>query len=257
MIEHLSYSSISTYLSCPAYWRRRYLDKMPTATSIALVFGSAWHNTVEDYLTRRVMGNDALDLAAIWDEHWKLQLESYSNIDWGLDTPEQHYNEGLRLLLDKETLKALDEIRPKVLETGMPVIEKRIEVILPGVGVPIIGYIDVITDDGVPGDFKTSSKSWTADRALDEMQPVFYLAALNQLGELEDYRFRHYVIVKNKTPKFQVIETVRRAGELFFLMQMVRSVWNGIQAEAFFENPTTWKCNPRYCEYWNDCRGRY
>ena len=71
----------------------------------------------------------------------------------------------------------------------------------------MVGYIDVITADGIPGDFKTSARTWTVDKALNETQPLFYLAALNQIGVREvNLRFRHYVFVKTKTPQFQVIE---------------------------------------------------
>ena len=49
-LDHLSYSSISTWLMCPRSWKYRYLDRVPVPTSPALMFGSAFHNTVEEYL---------------------------------------------------------------------------------------------------------------------------------------------------------------------------------------------------------------
>jgi hypothetical protein len=91
------------------------------------------------------------------------------------------------------------------------------------------------------------------------MQPVFYLAALNQQGYAlnPERRFKHYVFTKTKKPELQVIETTRTAGEMLWLLDMIRSVWEGIDRGAFPMNPGSWKCSPKYCEYWSICRGLY
>jgi len=257
-IEHLSYSSIQLFLTCPAAWRFRYVEKVPTMTSPALVFGSAWHDTVEAYTAARALGQEA-DLAALWQTHWHQTLENQkAPVEWGAGTPEEHFNEGLRLLSAPEVTAALDEIRPKVDKESGPIIEKRVELHVPGVPVPVIGYIDIITEDGVPGDFKTSARAWNAHKAAGELQPVFYLAALNQAGiPTPGMKFRHYVVTKTKKPQFQVLETTHKPEALLFLYQMIAKVWKAIEAEAFPENPTTWKCQPQYCEFWEVCRGRF
>ncbi|HFC08432.1 MAG TPA: PD-(D/E)XK nuclease family protein [Chloroflexi bacterium] len=256
-IEHLSYSSIQLFLTCPAAWRYRYIEKVQTPTSTALVFGSAWHNAVEAYVGARALGQEA-DLLALWQQHWHATLESQSApVDWGAETPEQHFNEGVRLLETEEVKTALDGIVPLV-QDGAPVIEKRVELHVPGVPVPVIGYIDIITADGVPGDFKTAARAWSQDKAANELQPAFYLAALNQAGiPTPGMKFRHFVVTKTRKPQFQVLETTRTPETLLFLYQMIGNVWRAIEAEAFPENPTTWKCSPRYCEFWEVCRGRF
>jgi len=256
-IEHLSYSSIQLFLTCPAAWRFRYVEKVQTPTSTALVFGSAWHETVEAYVGARALGQEA-DLLGLWQHHWQATLERQTApVDWGAETPEQHYNEGVRLLSNAEVTAALDGIVPKV-EGDAPIIEKRVELHVPGVPVPVIGYIDIITADGVPGDFKTSARAWSADKAANELQPVYYLAALNQAGiPTPGMKFRHFVVTKTKKPQFQVLETAHKPEALLFLYQMIAKVWTAIEAEAFPENPTTWKCQPRYCEFWEVCRGRF
>ena len=127
----------------------------------------------------------------------------------------------------------LDGIDPQVVD-GRPTIEKRITLQVPGVEVPIIGYIDLITEDGVPCDIKTASRAWYAKKAHDEMQPDFYLAALTQIGETPpDFRFRYYVFTKTKKPKVQILETKRTPAQLFWMLDMVREVWTGIQAGVF------------------------
>lgn len=243
-ISHLSYSSISTYQTCGRYWEFKYIQKIPQPTASALVFGGAFHGAIEKAILTKSSSTEH------WDAAWKKQLEERQEIAWGMDTPESIYNDGLRMLGDKAIMEAISNIKASV-------IEKPVELTVPGVPIPVIGYIDVITEDGVPGDFKTPNKSWSEDKAQGEMQPLFYLAALSQTGTpVPGGKFRHYVFVKTKVPKVQVIEHEHDLREVFFLFELIQSVWKGISANVFIPNPTSWKCSPNYCEFWNFCRGK-
>lgn len=255
MLNHLSYSSISTYLMCPRSWRFHYIERVEVPTATALVFGSAMHHTIEEHIKTHT-ATDRVPLVERWSWNWQAQLESNPQIAWGDDTPEGLSNEGVRILSDPDIAGLVDALQPLIDDKVH--IEDYVELRVPGVPISIIGYIDIIEADGVPGDFKTSSKSWNHDRAQGEMQPAFYLAALNQNGYSlnPDLRFRHYIFVKTKTPKVQVIETQRTAGELLWLTKLIREVYEGINAQVFPPNPLTWKCSERWCEYWGMCRGK-
>ena len=244
-LDHLSYSSISMYLACPESWRRKYIAKEPTVSSPALVFGSAIHATVEHYIQA------GGDLLSIWGEKWAGQVEKETNVLWGMESSEQYFNDGIRILSAPEIVAGISAIKPRE-------IERKVELRVPGVRPVIVGYIDVIEADGVPGDFKTSAKSWGSGRAADELQPLFYLAALNQAGmTIKGGLFRHYVFVKTKTPKFERYENAHNMKEIFFLFDLIRRVWEAIEKESFPLNPTGWKCSPAYCDFWAQCRGKY
>jgi hypothetical protein len=167
---------------------------------------------------------------------------------------------GEKMFSDPDTIALVDSLEPLVIEDQVQ-IERKIELHVPGVPIPIIGYIDLIESDGIPADFKTSGKSWSQKQADAEMQPCFYLAALNQSGwnpEInykDAFLFRHYVFVKTKTPKVQIWESTRTIQDLFWLFGLISDVWHGIECGAFPPNPGTWKCSPRHCEYWGICRG--
>lgn len=244
MIEHLSYSSISTYLMCPRSWRFRYIDKVEAPVSPALVFGSAFHDAIEAHVDKR----GDLSLEDRWHSAWGSQLETRENIAWDKDA-DMYAQLGAVMLSAPDTVRLVEAIVPRA-------IEQKVELLVPGVPIPVIGYIDVIESDGVPADFKTSSRSWSQQKADEELQPLFYLAALNQAGTLHDYRFRYYVFVKNeKRPQVQIWETRREAAGLFWLFGLVKDVWAAIDGGAFPPNPTTWKCSPKWCEYWQECKG--
>jgi len=251
-LDHLSYSSISSYLMCPRAWRFHYIEQVPAPTSPALVFGSAFHATVEEHV-KAALTTERPTLTEQWGRAWQTTLEG-KTIEWGSDSPDKLFNDGVRMLTHPETVALLDGLRPL---DAPDAIERRVELHVPGVPIPIIGYIDLIEQDGVPCDFKTSSKSWSQGQAAGEMQPCFYLVALNQSGyTLNPGRgFRHYVFVKTQTPQVQVWETSRTVDELFWLFGLIRDVWQAIDAGCFPPNPGTWKCSPKWCEYWDICRG--
>jgi hypothetical protein len=249
-LDHLSYSSISSYLACGANWKMHYIDHIPAPTSPALLFGSAFHGTIEAHLKGEG------DITNLWRANWAEQLEKNPGVEWD-DSPEELCNDGLRMLTHKDVLAGISDIQPQIDDSG-PRIERKVELHVPGVPIPIVGYIDIIAQDAVPGDFKTSSTRWSDDKAIAETQPLFYLAALNQMGEtVPGWRFRHFVFVKTKTPQFQRIEHSHNPGQLMWLFKQIKSVWDGIEAGVFPLNSGGWKCSPKFCDYWQLCRGKW
>ncbi len=250
-LDHLSYSSVSGYLLCGESWRRRYVANESAPVSDSLVLGSAFHGTVEAYL------KGAPDLATAYEQSWSQQLERGQEIAWESGTAGPTHDTGLRMTRAKPVKELLDSLRSNFdAEHGS--IERRVELHVPGVPLPIIGYIDVVTKDGVPGDFKTAARMWADGKAGDELQPLFYLAALNQEGVLvPNWTFRHYVFTKTKYPEAKVFEVQRRPVEVFGLFEIIRAAWNGIQSGVYLMNPDTWKCSPKYCDWWRNCRGKY
>lgn len=244
MVEHLSYSSISLYQTCGRAWCYKYIEQAPTRQTAALVFGSAIHDAIEAIASRNSEPTQA------WQAAWERQVGLNRDLDWGDDTPETLNNDGIRMLNHPDVLAGIRALRPAA-------IERRVELRVPGVDVPVIGYIDLIGEDGVPGDIKTSAKTWSQEQAQAEVQPLFYLAALNQSGEpVRDGLFRHYVLVKTKTPQWQVWETRHTNAEIFWLFRMITDVWTGIERGVFVPNPGSWRCSPKWCDFWWQCRGK-
>lgn len=256
MIEHLSYSSITSYLTCARSWQFRYAEKVPTTTSPELVFGSAWHDTIERAIAARSAGGQAPDLIAAWQEAWGKQVGE-KNVAWGSSSAIDYQNEGIRMLTSDAIGPVLDGLRAGADDEGLK-IERKVTLSVPGVPVPVIGYIDLIDEAGIPHDLKTSARAWTQDKAAAETQSLFYLAALNQAGTpAPGWEFRHIVFTKTQKPQVQVLAHRHTAGQAMWLFTMIKRVWDGIEREVFPPNPTSWKCSPNYCEYWSMCRGRH
>jgi hypothetical protein len=272
-LEHLSYSSLSSYLYCPRAWRYHYLDDVVcVGTSPALVFGSAIHGAIEEFLTKRKLhqrspsNEQPPTLLECWTNSWQHQLADNADkgkrilFGGGEDSSESHFNKGVKLLAMPDVVKAIEELDPALEtwpgeEVPTVLIEKQFFLKVPGVPIPVTGYIDLMGSDGVPHDFKTAGKAWSHDQAMGESQPLFYLAALNQLGKTKhQLRFRHVVFVKTKTPYCQTFETQRSWGEVFWVLAQAEEIWKALKAGSFPPNDTGWKCSPKFCDWWDICK---
>lgn len=255
--EYLSYSSISLYLSCSEAWKRKYVEGVKSPPTPTLLLGSAIHDTIEESVRWRVEGGGERALTEVFTEQWQARVEREPDCEWAADTPESVQDDGLRIVQSKDFAAMVRRLTPRRDDDGLW-IERKVELRVPGVPVPIVGYIDMVTADGVPNDFKTAARAWDAERAKGEMQSLFYLAALNQMGmDSPRNTFRYWVLTKGKTPKVTEFEITHTWDSIMWMFEMVRQVWRGIEREVYIPNPNTaWMCSPKYCHHWSTCRGR-
>lgn len=252
-IDHLSYSSVSSFLTCGKAWKYRYIDKVQAPISPSLIIGSCVHDTVEEIVRCNSLSIEAPDAAEFASQRVAERLENEDTIN---NTPEAENvrNEVLRLVSAPLILSGINLLKARVDDDG-PMIERKVTLEVPEVDVPIIGYIDIILHDGTPADFKTAARSWTQEKAEAELQPIFYMAAMGQMGIPVNWKFQHLVMVKNKQPKFQIFEHAHKPAELFRLFENIQKVWKTMNSGTFLPAaPGSWKCNPKTCEYWNICQ---
>ena len=246
MVNHLSYSSISGYLQCARHWRYRYIDRQPSPSSDALLFGSAWHKTIslvasgQGHLGKSTLGN----LNA-----WHTVMTTMTELQ---DSPAagEIQATGERLLAVPEIHAAIQGLNPAHLDY-------EIELHVPGLPVPVTGFIDMIAADGLTYDFKTAGKKWTQGQADSSLQPTVYLAALQQSGLVSlPASFRYMIFTKTKSPEVQIIDTVRTAADVLAFYELARDVWRAIEAGIYVPNGIgSWKCSQNYCEFWQLCEG--
>lgn len=258
-LDHLSKSAVELYADCGRAWKDKYLDGRKSPTTPALLIGSAFDRALESFLRSRLELGTAPALPPLWLSAWQEQV-GRDDIDWQGDLPEQVENVGARLIHHPGTLALLNKLRLLVDEQG-PWLQRRVELRVPGVDVPVIGFIDLVEADGVPGDFKTAGRAWYAEQPLKELQPRIYLAALLQQGYPAPrgpnggYLFRHYVWLKTKETRLQTFETEYSAASIMAGVVAVRAAWRGIQSGVFLRNSESWRCGPRFCPAWHECFG--
>ena len=82
--DHLSYSQVNTYLSCPLQYRFKYVDEIPPAfTSVALAFGSAIHEAVAAFYQTRLEGDNLKpdQMLDVYRDTWR-RAETRKILQW-------------------------------------------------------------------------------------------------------------------------------------------------------------------------------
>lgn len=174
MVENktVSYSQYSIYKNCPHQWYLNYFKKLqPFKPSIHLIFGTAFHETLQNYL--QVMFDSSTDEAD------KIHLPSYfktrlielyeeNSKDGHFSTPEQlneFYEDAVAILDFFKRKRSLyfSKKNTKLVGIEIPIMEP----ILEGINnVKFKGFIDLVTYDKVLKkytiyDFKTSTRGWS------------------------------------------------------------------------------------------------
>lgn len=129
-VEHLSASSINLFLRCPRQWQRRYvLQEEDETVSEALISGSAVHLALSRVLKGEspgdywgdVMAEEARTIVFKNEEAARGQAEAWI----------YHYYEQIGKYLNVE-------------ET-----EKEIQIEVPGVPIPVVGFVDIVTPERI------------------------------------------------------------------------------------------------------------
>ena len=238
----LSYSSISTYETCPAKYRFQYDERLPTAASPALSFGDTLHRTLQRFHDRPVPVAPPLEeLLEILDSEW---------VSDGFRDPseEQLYVEHARQVLADYHRENAPSFRiPAALEFHF-----RIEV----EGVELSGTIDRL--DRIPGggyeiiDYKTSRRLPPKSVVDNDLQLSVYHLAAQEVWGIEPERLTLYYLLPG-----QRMTTFRTRQHTEELRRRISVVADRIAAGRFDPRPNP-LCD--WCEFQARCpvfRHRY
>lgn len=252
--DHLSYSRISCYLTCPLKYRLSYLDRVePEFTPSALHFGHAIHSGIQAYW-QSVLEADPLkpdQLVDIYRQEWT-----------GFDGPPIRFSgrESEESLLTTATQLFSLFVNRHDPDTEVIAVEEKFNVDLaeliddyPGELPLFTGYIDAIlklNDSHALVDYKTSSRKPNGD--MNSTQLVAYSIGSRVLGYEPDgleYRFEFLV----KTVKADLVRLPVKIGEndRRRFLKLITRVWKAIQTFIFYPNPG-YLCAS--CAYQGYCR---
>lgn len=125
---------------------------------------------------------------------------------------------------------------------------------VPGLSVPLVGFLDLLTEDKTIRDIKTagSSKTWTQEKANGELQATCYIWAVYQL--IHELRPFEYVILHtgpDAPVSLNVIETTRTLADLEAFEALICRVHERMQLGNEAMRPTCpkgWCNHPEQCE---------
>lgn len=254
MLNHLSVSQLTTFQRCGEQWRRRYIDGEVIPPGIAARVGTGVHKAAEVNFKSKMQTGEDMPLDAVQD----CAAEAYDKaLQMGVFfAPDELPGAKIAMAEGKDSAVSLATLFRKELAPAIQpaLVEHRVTLELEGVDLPVVTILDCYTTDKKLRDLKTSGKKWTEDRAHTSPQPTAYRESIKQeTGEYPD-SLHFDVLVNNKTPVLQCIETERGDDDLAILVRQFAIMTNSINAGIFPPaQPDHWCCSMKWCGYYFTC----
>lgn len=186
---HLSWSQASTHETCPEQYRLSYVKRLKAPPKGYLVVGDADHKTVAQNMEQKIESHVDLPLSEIRERYVatldEIVNETNGEVEWeAFETKAKAQKAGLELVSAYHEVAA-----PRV----QPVtVERRIEMVIPGVAVPLIGFVD-IEEAGHGIERKTTGRKATVPQSQWEGQGLLYAWAIGK-------PIHYHVSTRTKTP---------------------------------------------------------
>jgi len=128
------------------------------------------------------------------------------------------------------------------------------------------GTMDYVAPDGSIWDWKTASRAYYArEKHLQSHQATVYVDASRTLGLVPDGSeptpFRFGVMVRQATPKAQIVTVLRGRNHIDYLRRQALSVVNmaisSWGTQDWMMNDQHNLCSSKWCDYWHLCKGAH
>ncbi|CAB4151336.1 PD-(D/E)XK nuclease superfamily [uncultured Caudovirales phage] len=240
---------------CPERARLGQVKPEFRTGSDATIIGTAIHAGIESVLDGRSSEfGDMLEV--VGNEYETLETTNYKETNINKDMIPQY--------LESMSLAFYNEILPNVMLGGE--VEKFFQVETPvnvgGYTIWLEGTMDYVEPDGTIWDWKTSSRAYyMKDKQKSAIQPTVYTYAEHSLRGGGEYGFKYGVMVRQETPKSQIVPIVRTAqhrGWLeHFLEGAVEMTLSAGMSKPWLMNDSSALCSGNWCSFWSICKGAY
>lgn len=245
-VDHLSFSSVSTYLRCPRQWAYSYLEQLRRRPGVALIKGGAVDKAASHNLTQKLdtqtdlHTNDVLEVA---EDAFRKQVDQEGGpgeIDWDNGNQARALDSTIGLT-ELHMRHHAPRIQPAYVQ-----LELHRE--LP-TGRDFVGHLDYVTTASVVGDVKTGSKRLGQETADSDLQPHAYAFLIN-----EPIAFEFARVIDTGSRRYEeVVETGRDRRAIDWFAGLVSDVERGIDAAVFPPNPNGWWCSRKFCGFYDRC----
>lgn len=237
---HLSVSQVDSFLTCPLRWWGSKIAHWPTPPALAAMAGTAFHRSVELHHTQPDADPEQ-ELVTRWKD-----LKPVITAERAL---------GKRISVDlSRSLEALDLYRSRYPYNPMDSSEYPFTQNIPGLSVPLIGFIDVLTEDKILRDIKTTGnpRTWIQAKADGALQATAYIHyCYSAFGELFPFEFVVLHTGPDAPVSLSVIRTTRTVDELKAFEGLIIRVHAEMRLGSPQMRPTCprgWCNHPEQCE---------
>lgn len=240
----LSPSQVRNYTDCPKRWEYRYVHGLADPPSQALALGRAVHHALATNFEQKISTHEDLpigDVIRAFADAWAEEVPTTRFAGDPLDVGMM----GGRLVTEYMQLKA-------------PAIQPRsVELEVTGVigGVPVRGFVDLVTVDGEIIDYKTTA------RKLSNPDPywIFQLATYAQLvpGVSDNVRIDELIKTKTKAPELVTIRHQVTFADVAGTVAQYPAAQDAMRNNTALPNRASRYCNRQQCSYWATCQDEY
>lgn len=257
-VEYWSPSRLNMLYRCGEQFRRRYVEGEILPPDLGLLRGRATHKSVEVNLRGRMENGSYLSKEEAQDAGADA-LSDCLGEDYELGAAYKDLGKDKALGHVKDEVVGLSGLHAeKVAPTIEPVaVEERIEVpAIPGCS-PLLGVVDIIDNNDVIRDTKTTQKSPSKDAADNSTQLTFYeMIFAEKHGQPSGGQALDYLIRTPSKGDLKVVTqtTSRTDDDLNVLWKRLEVADKMVGAEVFL--PTAednWACSTRFCGYARTC----
>ena len=215
--KNISYTQFSAWMECPHRWKLMYIDKLKQPPSIHLSFGTAMHETLQEYMN--LMYNKNQQAADEFDAHTDFQQRFVSLYKAGVEKIGENFatkeeliefsNDGLEIIdfFLRHRQEHFQKHGWKLMGIEMPILTAPHE---DYPNILLMGKLDLVmfneaTHQIVIWDIKTSTRGWSKwdkQNKLKTSQMVIYKKYFSKQYNvpIENIDVR-YFIVKRKIPE--------------------------------------------------------
>jgi CRISPR/Cas system-associated exonuclease Cas4 (RecB family) len=253
VFDHISYSAVSTFQACPLRFYFRYVLGLPEQTiSSSLLVGAALHRAVQHHFERLLAGETGTDLdtlLGVFQDTWDFHANQRVLFGKG------ETRDTLGVLADRLLTAFLksDFSSPQGVILGVEE-ELRGKIIA---GCPdLLARVDLIVDTDrelIVSDFKSSRCAWS-NYKIEDLAPqlLLYSELVKPLADGKPIQLSFAVLTKTKLPTLTVHDVPLDMQEVERTKRTVERVWQAMQAEHFYPNPSPLNCVS--CPYREPCR---
>lgn len=251
--DHLSWSAITCYRTCPLKYYFRYVVRLPEeAVSHSLLFGGAIHRALARYFTACLQGAGLPGLDNLLEEyqlHWLEQAPS------GKRSEENDSRTSL-LQMARRMLAAF-LASPLARPSGQILgVEEKLSGQLLQAAPPWVGVVDLLLlsdRELILIDWKTSRGRWSELQLAEaEEQLLLYAELARELVPSKRVRLQPVVLTKAKAP---IIESYSLSVDPLRLQRTkswIAAIWRALKEEHFFPAPSALACSG--CSFRDPCR---
>jgi hypothetical protein len=246
MIDHLSPSSLNTFMKCPRQWYFRYIEGIKTPPAGAAFTGSTAHKTCQFALQPVIVGKE-MPAPKTLVEHFNdtfVASEKAEEIIWGKQEPHIWRADGISAIRSHGD-RLLPHIAPHALEA-------KYRKPIPDTPFDMLGYVDVVEEKALrdhkfTGRMKPQSD---ADQSL-QLSAYSWMSGKQELSlEVSTWGGKSARLTTHRTPKQTQFYLER------VLIPTALQINHCIETGNFPCHLEGWHCSASWCGYWGKCVGK-